>query len=73
MIVDFNGFEAYALEVKNDILEIELQIPYSEYEIDNIALGEYHEFKNKISQTDVYRKARKEGLGVLYIKHYNSN
>lgn len=71
LIAEFNGFYAYAKEVKNKVQEIDIIIPYSEYEIDNIALGEFMQFKSMISNTKIYIKARKEGLGIIYNKIYS--
>jgi hypothetical protein len=66
-ILKNNGFKSYIIDEKPDKLRIAIYSPYEDTLDNDFSRGEYLDFKIKVNELDVCRKARKSGKTIEYI------
>ena len=66
-ILKNNGFKSYIIDDNKEKLRIVIYSPYEDTMDNDFSRGEYLDFKMKVNDMDVCRKARKSGKTIEYI------
>ena len=66
LILKRNGFSALLVDSSVNSLSFKIESPYEDAEVNDVFRGELLAFKNLLSQTDLVRKARKDGKKITF-------